>query len=478
MKKLEIMLFLILLLFLTGSYHAQNATVIEKSLRVNNTEIFTKILGNGEPIVIVHGGPGLAHDYLYEPFKQLADKYKLIFYDQRGCGRSDGFKENEKVTMEMLVEDLEGIRKEFGIRRMNLVGQSWGAVIALNYIFKYSSNVKTLLLLEPSPGSSEYLPQIQQTISNRLTQPDKERLIQISQNPELRRSPGLFKEFMGIRTKTYFYDSTFLKQRHFDYFDSNSVKKFFSSSAMFGPYLMNFNLYGIMTTIKCPVLIIHGDTDIIPTASIEKMSRAIKNSELHIVKNCGHFVHIEKPDLYFNTIRAFLELYDNHSFNENVKGNYLGQKLSGDKPELFAPGIISTSFFEHSSPEFSKDGKEVYWTVIPGAPGSEAIVKYSKQENEIWSSPIIVNYLGRNDDMYPSLAFDDKRIFFSSSRVNPNDSTKKERGIWFVEKVKDGYSSPQYVGFDSLDIYGLSVTKNGNLYIILFLFMVLNLLFS
>ena len=53
--------------------------------KINGTEIFCKVIGKGDPLVIVHGGPGLAHDYLYEPFKQLAYNYKLIFYDQRGC---------------------------------------------------------------------------------------------------------------------------------------------------------------------------------------------------------------------------------------------------------------------------------------------------------------------------------------------------------------------------------------------------------
>lgn len=313
MKNKKINMLIVFLLLISGISIAQNLIANEKIIRVNSTEIFTKELGKGEPLIIVHGGPGLAHDYLYEPFKQLSDNYKLIFYDQRGCGRSSEFKEDQKVTMEMMVEDLEGIRKEFDVKKMNLVGQSWGAVIALNYIYKYPDNVKTLLLLEPSPGSREYLSQIQQTISNRLSQTDKERLMQISQNPELRSSPELFKEFMGIRTKTYFYDSTFLKQRHFDYFDTNRVKKFFSSSAMFGQYLINFDLYDKMKNIKCPTLIIHGDYDIIPTSAIDRIGKEIKGSELHVIEKCGHFVHIEKSELYFNTIKTFLNLYTNQN---------------------------------------------------------------------------------------------------------------------------------------------------------------------
>ncbi len=274
---------------------------------VNGTKFFCNTIGEGDAIVIVHGGPGLAHDYLFEPFKQLSDNYKLIFYDQRGCGRSEEFKEGQQVTMETMVEDLEGIRKEFNLDKINLVGQSWGALIAINYVLKNPDRVKNLILLEPAPGSSEYLQQVQQTIMKRLSKEELERLMKLSQNPELRSDPKLFIEFMNLRMKTYFFDSTFAKKKNFNYFDTERIKKFFSSSAIFGSYLMSYNLYDNIKNINCPTLIIHGDYDVIPTEAVERMGSAIKNSELHVVEKSGHFVHIEKPEFYFSTIRNFLK---------------------------------------------------------------------------------------------------------------------------------------------------------------------------
>jgi 2-succinyl-6-hydroxy-2,4-cyclohexadiene-1-carboxylate synthase len=76
---------------------------------------------------------------------------------------------------------------------------------------------------------------------------------------------------------------------------------------MFGQYMMSYNLYDKIKAIKCPVLIIHGDYDVIPTEAIERIGKEIENVEVHIVKNCGHFVHIEKPEFYFNTIQEFIE---------------------------------------------------------------------------------------------------------------------------------------------------------------------------
>ena len=250
--------------------------------------------------------PGLAHDYLFEPFKQLADKYKLIFYDQRGCGRSAEFNAKDSVTINDMVDDLEGIRQAFKIEKMNLIGQSWGAIISINYLIKYADNAKKLLLLEPGFGSTEYIKDFQNTLMERLSQHDKEKLVQLSQNPGLRSDPILFQEFINIRYKAYSRDSLFVQKMHTDYFDSLRVKKFFASSAAFSPYLMNFNIYQEMQNINCPTLIIHGEFDPIPTVSIERMAAAIPRSELHVIKDCGHFVHIEKPEVYFGLIRAFL----------------------------------------------------------------------------------------------------------------------------------------------------------------------------
>lgn len=297
-------LFFYLLMFGPGVLFSQASGSIKE---INGSKIFCRTIGAGESLIIVHGGPGLAHDYLFESFKQLNDNYRLIFYDQRGCGKSEEIKEDQPVTMETMIEDLEGVRREFQLEKMNLVGQSWGALIAINYVLKYPNNVKNLILLEPAPGSSEYLQQVQQTIMNRLSKKELERLTEISQNPDLRKDPDLFKEFMNIRMKTYFYDSTLAEKKNFNYFDSDRIKKFFSSSANFGPYMLSYNLYEKLKKIKCPTLIIHGEYDIIPTEAIERMGLEIINSELHIVEKSGHFVHIEKPEFYFAAIRNFLK---------------------------------------------------------------------------------------------------------------------------------------------------------------------------
>jgi proline iminopeptidase len=59
-------------------------------IQTNGINTFYKILGEGEPIIVVHGGPGMAHNYLLPKFKRLAKNFKVIFYDQRACGKTSG----------------------------------------------------------------------------------------------------------------------------------------------------------------------------------------------------------------------------------------------------------------------------------------------------------------------------------------------------------------------------------------------------
>lgn len=305
MKNNYLFNWLIIALLLSITINAQNSST-ENLVETGNAEIYVKTIGEGDPLIVVHGGPGLAHNYLFEPFSELSKNHKLIFYDQRGCGLSSPFKEEEKITIDTLVEDLERLRIALNLDKFILAGQSWGAVVAINYTIKFPGNVKKLLLLEPAPGSSEYLQQLQKTIMERLTPVKKERLIKLSQTPDIKTNPLLFKEFLTIRLATYFYDSTKVARLHLDYFDELHIKKFFESSAMFGPYLLNMNLYDMMKNITCQTLILHGEYDVIPNEAIERMGKSIPNAEVHIIKNCGHFIHLENPNEYFGLIKKFL----------------------------------------------------------------------------------------------------------------------------------------------------------------------------
>src|SRR6478609_3322628 len=98
--------------------------------QVNGVTLFERRTGSGTPTVILHGGPGASHDYLLPGFDALADGRELLYYDQRGGGRSPVARD-VAVGWTEHVADLEALRLHWGLERLTLVGYSWGGLLAL-----------------------------------------------------------------------------------------------------------------------------------------------------------------------------------------------------------------------------------------------------------------------------------------------------------------------------------------------------------
>src|ERR671917_1264606 len=97
---------------------------------IRGIRLFERRVGQGDPTVILHGGPGAHHDYLLPGFDALAQSRELIYYDQRGGGRSPVPRE-VPVGWSEHVQDLEALRAAWGLRRLTIAGYSWGGLLAL-----------------------------------------------------------------------------------------------------------------------------------------------------------------------------------------------------------------------------------------------------------------------------------------------------------------------------------------------------------
>jgi len=110
-------------------------------------EIYIEECGNeaGEPVVFLHGGPGAGcepyHRQLFDP-----EKYRIILFDQRGCGRSTPHASLENNTTQHLIDDMEKIREKLGIRRWVVAGGSWGSTLALAYAQAHPRRVSGLIV--------------------------------------------------------------------------------------------------------------------------------------------------------------------------------------------------------------------------------------------------------------------------------------------------------------------------------------------
>jgi proline iminopeptidase len=127
-------------------------SIKEGMINVTGGRVWYKIVGanrKGIPLLTLHGGPGAPHDYL-EPMEALADDRPVIFYDQLGCGNSDRPSDTSLWNVNRFVEELEQVRTALNLKKVHLMGQSWGTMLVVEYMLRKKPNgVVSLILSGP-----------------------------------------------------------------------------------------------------------------------------------------------------------------------------------------------------------------------------------------------------------------------------------------------------------------------------------------
>ncbi len=150
-----------------------------------------------------------------------------------------------------------------------------------------------------------------------------------------------------------------------------------------------------------------------------------------------------------------------------LKGSYMGQKLPGLSPELFAPNIISNGLANRDV-AISPDGKEMYFTMHT-ARFQYAIIVCSKLVNGSWTRPEVVPFAtdSRYKYLEPALSYDGQKLFFVSDRPKDGSVEPVAEDIWAVDRKNDTWGEPYNLGapvnFEGGDFFP-SLTKDGTLY--------------
>ena len=116
-----------------------------KYLTVNGAKLWVVLAGKGDPLIIIPGGPGGTH-LPYRAFDSIAQNNLIIYFDAFGRGKSDTAKNVAEYTLARDIEDIEGIRKALGYEKLNVLGHSYGGLVAQGYAVKYPSRVNHLIL--------------------------------------------------------------------------------------------------------------------------------------------------------------------------------------------------------------------------------------------------------------------------------------------------------------------------------------------
>ena len=142
----------------------------ESTVEVNGVHLFTRRVGDGPPVVVLHGGPGAHHDYLLPQYDRLAEGRALLYYDQRGGGRSP-VPRDVAVGWRDHVADLDALRDHWRLDRLILLGYSWGGLLAVLYALEHPDRIARLALVSAAPVTAVWRDEFERRFAARMAQP-------------------------------------------------------------------------------------------------------------------------------------------------------------------------------------------------------------------------------------------------------------------------------------------------------------------
>jgi len=272
--------------------------------RVGNVFLNVEVVGRGDPLLLMHGGPG-ADLWTLHRFRSLADRFRLVFYDHRCNGRSEAA-ELESFTWDNLVADADALRESLGIQRWAVLGHSFGGHVALEYALRHPERIARLILMDTGPDARWAREEAPRRLEARGIAPAKVNLVR-------RWFTGAIepREMLPILLRIGdLYDSRPSVLRTFRTLLSGGWRSrmrgdtFVHASRQLVP---GWSVVDRLGEIAIPTLVIAGNDDFIfpPECQAELVS-AIPDARLLLVANAGHSPHDERPAETLAAIAGFL----------------------------------------------------------------------------------------------------------------------------------------------------------------------------
>jgi len=278
----------------------ESAPAREGMVAVRGVELFVRRVGQGSPAVVLHGGPGAHHDYLLPGFDALASGRELIYYDQRGGGRSPVARDVAVGWTEQ-VADLEALRTAWGLERLTLAGYSWGGLLGLLYAVSHPGRVERLALISPAPAWRSARDQFEGAFARRNLDPAfQEARRQLRESGLRERDPAAFQQrIFELSVAPYFFDPERARDLTPFRVTGRTQQEVWQS-------LGDFDLRPRLPELRgIPALVLHGEEDPIPIEAARTAAGLI-GAEFHALPRCGHVPYVEAFEAFRTLVGGFL----------------------------------------------------------------------------------------------------------------------------------------------------------------------------
>jgi proline iminopeptidase len=279
-------------------------------VKVDGYEVVTYSYGDANPEVLflLNGGPGLPCDYLRDPMlRMVREGYRVVTYDQLGCGQSDRPTDASLWTIGRYVEEVEAVRKALGLGRVHLLGHSWGGWLGIEYALTYLGALKSFVLSDTCGDMPHLVSELER--------------LRAALGPETVAMMQRHEANASYQHPEYQAAITLLNYRHVHRLGvlPKSLKASLDEwnmapyAAMQGPNeflytgnLKSWNRIAEMRRIAVPCLVIVGEFDELTPACALRMHQALPHSEIEVMRGCSHMPMYENAQPYFDRLIGFL----------------------------------------------------------------------------------------------------------------------------------------------------------------------------
>jgi proline iminopeptidase len=317
-KRIVLALFVSVLALAANAAESNTYPMREGFVDAHGVLIYYMTLGKGEPLVIVHGGPGASHDYFLPWLLPLARHNRVVFIDERGSGKSEKLEDVKQYTVENMVEDVEAVRRALDLGRINLLGHSYGGVLAQAYALKYQSHLRHLVLCSTFSSTSA-MNQVFVRMKEKMPAELRERIDKMEKE-------GVYGHGKPYEQNRYTseYEIAAWGEGYFPYVYQNHPDPSYDPVAggpswdlyremwgSTGEYVIDGNLKSAeyteqLATLKVPTLITAGDHDECEPSLSETMHAKIKGSKLVVLPKSGHMTFVDQPRMFIEAVDNFL----------------------------------------------------------------------------------------------------------------------------------------------------------------------------
>jgi proline iminopeptidase len=276
---------------------------VEAIVELNGVRLYTRQVGDGPSVVVLHGGPGAHHDYLLPQYDRLAARRAILYYDQRGGGRS-AVPRDVAVGWREHVADLEALRNHWRFDRLTLLGYSWGGLLAVLYALEHPNQIARLALVSAAPLTAVWREEFERRFAARMAQPWIARSrAELSALGLAQRDPEKYRRIaFALSVAGYFHDPSRAREMTPFRVTERTRRAVWDS---LGEYDLREQIRLKFPNGTAPrSLLLHGIYDPMPIEAARETAALLSTGVVELAT--GHAPHVEATEEFVRVLDGFL----------------------------------------------------------------------------------------------------------------------------------------------------------------------------